>query len=101
MKILIINIVANPFTLLSPKINKIKATINVVKLASIIVPIEFLFPFLKAVSKETPFNNSSLIRSKLITLESTAIPIPKITAAIPGNVNTPPTNQKVAKVNTV
>ena len=61
-KILIINSVANPFTLLSPKINSIIATIKVVKLESKIVQNEFLFPNWKAISNFVPLYNSSRIR---------------------------------------
>ncbi len=77
------------------------ATKSVVTLASIIVLSEFVLPFLNAVSKLTPFLNSSLIRAKLSTLASTAIPIPNNIAAIPGSVKTPPTNQNIPNVITV
>ena len=93
-----INIVANPLTLLSPKINKIIAEINVVILESKIVINEFLFPNLKAIFNFVPLYNSSLIREKLITVASTAIPIPMTSAAIPGKVSTPPINQNTRKV---
>ena len=96
-----INIVANPLTLLSPKINKIRATTKVVKLPSRIEAKEFLLPFLTALFNLLPFFNSSLILEKLITLESTAIPIPINTAAIPGKVRTPPTSQNIANTSAV
>ena len=79
----------------SPKTNIITATNNVVKLESkIALKLDFV-PSLNAIGKLLPLYNSSLILAKVITLESTAIPIPKIKAAIPGRVNTPPTTQNV------
>ena len=98
VNILIIKVVANPFILLSPKINKIIATRRVVIFESTIVIIEFLLPFLKAVFKFFRTSNSSFIRAKLITFESTAIPIPSRIPAIPGSVNTPPINQNIENV---
>ena len=87
--IFIINIVAKPLTLDSPNINKIIATIMVVILASMILVKEFLLPSSVASSKLLPIFKCSFILSKLITLASTAIPIPSSIAAIPGRVNTP------------
>ena len=100
-KILIINKVANPLTLLSPKINRIIATINVVKLESKIVQNDSLFPNWKAISKSVPLYNSSRIREYVMTFASTAIPIPMTNAAIPGRVNTPPISQYIPNVSKV
>ena len=86
---------------LSPKMNKIIATNKVVMLASIIVPIEAVLPFLYASLSSFLTLNSSRILVKLITLASTAIPIPSNIAAIPGNVKTPPINQKIKNVKNV
>src|SRR5574344_247440 len=97
--IVIISIVANPLTELSPKIYKTIPAIRVVILASIIAPKLFLLPSLYAVNNFFPFNNSSLILSFEIIIESTAIPIPNIEAAIPVNVRTPPTALNIIKTN--
>ena len=56
---------------------------------------EVLDPSLKACFRLLPLYSSSLILEKVITLASTAIPIPRTKAAIPGRVNTPPINQKI------
>jgi len=87
--IFIINIVANPFTELCPKINSITATINVVILASKILERDSSLPNFTAFSNGTPIFNWSFILSKVIIDASTAIPIPNNMAAIPGNVNVP------------
>lgn len=47
----------------------------------------FLKPVAIADLTDTPLASSSLIRALMITLASTAIPIPRIIPAIPGNVN--------------
>src|SRR5699024_2448700 len=97
-KILTINIVANPLTELVPKINNTAAASIVVMLASRIVTSEFLPPALKEASTDFPVRNSSLIRSNVKTLASTAIPTPKMSAAIPGNVSTPCISWKTSKI---
>ena len=84
-----ISIVAKPLTLDSPNINNTKAAINVVRFASIRDTKLLLFPSTYAFFKLLPFAISSLIFSKVMILESTAIPIPSIKAAIPVKVNTP------------
>ena len=88
-RILIINIVAKPFTLDCPRINRIMATIIVVILASKILDNDSLLPIVTAVLRFLPIFNWSFILSKLITEASTAIPIPSSIAAIPGNVKVP------------
>ena len=98
---MIINIVANPLTLLSPKTNIIIATNKVVRFESTIVLKLDLLPILKASGKLFPFLSSSFTLSYNDTLASIAIPIPSIKAAIPGRVNTPPTNQNVPKTKNV
>ena len=97
----IINIVANPLILDSPKLNIIIATINVVIFESIIALKLDLEPSLKALGRLFPFNNSSFILANVITLESTAIPIPRTNAAIPGRVSTPPTTQNTPNTKNV
>ena len=54
---LIISMVANPFTLDSPNINRITATIMVVMLASKILVNDSLFPILKASCNLVPIFN--------------------------------------------
>ena len=87
--ILIINIVAKPFTELCPRINIMIAAMIVVTLASIMLVKLLLLPILNDSFKLFPINRFSFILSKHITLASTAIPIPSNIAAIPGKVNTP------------
>ena len=87
--IFIINIVANPLTLDCPRINNIIATIIVVILASNILDNDSLLPNVTASFNFFPIFNWSFILSKLITDASTAIPIPRSIAAIPGNVSVP------------
>lgn len=69
-------------------LKRIKATVNVVILASLIASIARPKPSLTEISKLLPFLCSSLILSKIKILESTAIPIDKINPATPGKVNT-------------
>lgn len=83
------NIVAKPLTELSPKKNNTAAAITVVKLESKIVRNELLFALEKACFIVLPIQSSSLIRSYMIILASTAIPTPNTNAANPGKVRTP------------
>ncbi|MNO60617.1 hypothetical protein D3C76_512380 [compost metagenome] len=78
---------AKPLTAPVPKANITAATITVVTLESITVRKEDLLPALTEESTLFPLRISSLIRSFVMILASTAIPIPRINAAIPGNVN--------------
>src|SRR5690625_3147437 len=98
IKILTMSIVAKPLIELVPKLNKTTAANNVVIFASIIVRREYLVPAAKADFTDLPNRNSSLIRSKVMTFASTAIPTPKIKAAIPGNVNTPFNKLNTSKI---
>ena len=86
---LIISIVANPFTELSPNANNISAIINVVTFESNIDENDSLLPLINAVLRLLPFLNSSFILSFVITHASTAIPIPRTNAPIPVRVSTP------------
>ena len=88
--IFMISIVAKPLIALSPKVNKIIATIMVVTLASIILLSDSLLPIMNALGRGRPFFSSSFTLSKLIIEVSTAIPIPSNIAAMPGSVSTPP-----------
>ena len=74
-------------TELSPKKKSTAAAMTVVKLESNIVKNELLFAFEYA-CLSVQFS-SSLIRSYIMILASTAIPTPKTNAANPGRVNTP------------
>src|SRR5699024_8315992 len=89
IKILTINIVANPLTEIVPKINRSVAVSNFLIHSYKIVTKEFIQPALKESTTYLHTRNSSLILSKVKTFPSTHIPTPKINAAIPGNVNTP------------
>jgi hypothetical protein len=79
-------VTANPLTGPVPKKNKTNEAIRVVILASRIVPKDLEYPDSTAAKGLLPLKYSSLIRSKIITFESTAIPIVKTMPAIPGNV---------------
>ena len=70
------NIVAKPLTELSPKKNRTAAAITVVKFESKIVRNELLFALEYACLSVRPILSSSLIRSYIIMLASTAIPTP-------------------------
>ena len=83
------NIVAKPLTLLVPKINSTIAAITVVNWESKIVQSDWRAPSRYAFLSGYPARTSSLILSYIIILASTAIPTPRIKAAIPGNVRTP------------
>ena len=83
------NIVANPLTLLVPNMNNTIAAITVVNCESKIVHNDCLAPSKYAFFSGYPARTSSLILSYMMILASTAIPTPRIKAAIPGNVSTP------------
>ena len=65
---------------------RINDTITTVMLPSIIADSEFFVPLSSAPSSVLPPLISSLIRSAVITLQSTPIPIERIRPAIPGRV---------------
>ena len=65
---------------------RITDTIITVILPSIIAESEFFVPRSRAPSRVLPCFYSSLIRSAVITLQSTPIPIERIRPAIPGSV---------------
>ena len=75
-----------PFTGPDPIKNKMNAAIRVVMFASKIVVLDFVYPASKAIIGFFSFLVSSLIRSKIKTFASTAIPTVKIIPAIPGKV---------------
>ena len=83
----IISVYANPFTVPEPSTISTRAAINVVTCPSRIADNAFLYPSLIAVITVFPAAISSLIRAKIITFASTAIPIPRIIPAIPGRVS--------------
>ena len=80
-------VTAKPFIGPDPRKNKIIAAISVVIFASKIVVLDFVYPASKAIIGFFSFLVSSLIRSKIKTFASTAIPTVKIIPAIPGKVN--------------
>ena len=83
-------VVAKPLTGPVPKKKRTAPVMIVVRLPSMIAEYAFLKPSLIASIKPLPPRNSSLIRSKMMTLASTAIPIVSTIPAIPGSVNTAP-----------
>jgi len=82
------SITAKPCIALVPYTYNTPAAIIVVMFASKIVDKERLLPARKALIVDFPERNSSFTLSKVIMLASTAIPTPRISAAIPGNVKT-------------
>ena len=82
----IINVTAKPLMGPIPTRNKINAVKKVVILPSRIADKECLKPSSTASAKPFPARNSSLIRSYIITLASTAIPSVNTIPAIPGKV---------------
>ena len=78
---------ANPFTLPVPIIPRTKAAISVVTFPSRIADNALWNPVFKAVLTFLPTASSSFTLAKMMTLASTAIPIPRIIPAIPGRVN--------------
>jgi len=55
-------------------------------------------PSSMAVASDLPARNSSLTRSKISTLASTAMPIERINPVIPASVSVTPISLKTAKV---
>src|SRR5213594_1871599 len=76
---------ANPFTGPVPKIKRNNTETTVVTWVSMIVTKAFEKPVLTAETTFLPLHNSSRMRSKIRTFESTAIPINNTTPAIPGD----------------
>ena len=70
-----------------PKNIRIIATIALVKFPSSTEEKALLYPRLTASVSETPFPSSSPIRSLMIMLASTAIPMVSMIPAIPGSVS--------------
>ena len=81
------SVCANPFTEPEPLNQRIAAAIRVVTLPSTIADIALWKPFFREVLTLIPVVTSSRTRAKMITLASTAIPIPRIIPAIPGRVS--------------
>ena len=77
---------ANPLIKLVPKKNKIKATIKVVILPSLIEGQLLLNPSVSETAKLFSSFSSSLIREKIRMFASTAIPIDSIKPPIPARV---------------
>ena len=85
-RIEIIRVYAKPLTVPVPSHISTSAAINVVTFPSTIADSAFLYPSLMEVSTLLPDAISSRIREIMITFASTAIPIPRMTPAIPGSV---------------
>ncbi len=81
-----INVIANPLTAPCPKRYNIRAVRNVVMFESKIVQKERLKPKSIASRRRLPALSSSRMRSQIITLASTAIPMVRTIPAIPGKV---------------
>ena len=81
-------VTANPRIGPEPRINRITPTSSVVRLASRIVTNALSYPAVIAVQRRFPIFVSSLMRSKIKTFASTAIPMVSKMPAIPGRVNT-------------
>ena len=82
-----LKVTANPLIGPLPKKNKITAANNVVTFESKIVTKARLNPASIEARRVFPARNSSLNRSKINTLASTAIPMDKMIPAIPGSVS--------------
>ena len=93
-----ISVTANPRIGPEPYIYKITDEMIVVICVSIIVIKARPNPRSIEVGTSKPRCNSSLIRSKIKTFESTAIPILKIKPAIPGKVSVAPRTISAASV---
>ena len=78
---------AKPFTVPEPLQKRTAAAISVVTFPSMMADRAFAKPVLIADFTVLPIPISSLIRVKIITLASTAIPMDKIIPATPGRVN--------------
>ncbi len=90
MTIPIIRVRAKPLTEVVPTSYSTTAAIRVVICASSTVVSAFLKPALTATRMDLPAMISSLMRAKMMTLASTAIPMDRIRAAMPGSVSTTP-----------
>ena len=91
-------VTANPFTTPVPMVNRAIAAINVVIFASEIVENALLYPEIILAFGLFPLRSSSLIRSYMSTLASTAIPTVSTIPAIPDKVNVAWNNDKVAVI---
>ncbi len=86
-RIPIASVVANPFTVPEPSRYSTAAAISVVTLPSTIADSALLKPVLIAERTVLPTAISSLIRVKMMTLASTAIPMERMMPAMPGSVS--------------
>ena len=83
----IASVCANPFTVPEPLNHNTAAAIRVVILPSKIADKAFWKPIFREFFTLLPRTISSRTRAKMITLASTAIPMPRMIPAIPGSVN--------------
>ena len=82
----IASVEAKPFTVPDPLQNRTAAAIKVVTFPSTIAERAFWKPLSMAVFTAFPAPISSLIRVKIMTLASTAIPMDRMIPATPGSV---------------
>ena len=83
----IASVCAKPFTVPLPSHCRTKAAIRVVILPSRMADIAFWNPAFKELFTLFPSASSSRTLAKMMTLASTAIPIPRMIPAIPGRVS--------------
>ena len=91
-------VTANPFTTPVPMVSRAIAAINVVIFASEIVENALLYPEIILAVGRLPLRSSSLIRSYIRTLASTAMPTVNTLPAIPDKVNVARNNHNVAVI---
>ena len=92
---------ANPFTVPLPRSHSTPAAISVVIFPSTIADIAFWNPDFREACTLFPAVSSSFTRAKMITLASTAIPIPRMIPAIPGSVSVMSNAFKRIKISSV
>ena len=95
----IIKVCAKPLTVPEPFNTSTTAAIRVVTLPSTMAEVALLKPILIAELTVLPVPSSSLIRAKMMTLASTAIPMDKMIPAIPGSVSVRLKRFKTSMVN--
>ncbi len=95
------SVMANPFTVPEPKSPSTRAAIRVVMFPSTMADMAFLNPISMEVETVFPVAISSLIRPKITTLASTAIPMERIIPAIPGRVRVTSKRYKMAMISSV
>lgn len=95
-----LNVRAKPLTKLVPNQKRIKATIKVVKLPSLIEGQLLLNPSIREVEKFFSSFSSSRMRENIKIFASTAMPIDKINPPIPAKVKVTGISLNKAKIKT-